>query len=323
MALNRIPSAGDLSRRAFLGGAAAAALGATGCLFTAQTELPVEPALWKPVRFAHLTGLHLSFRQDLAESRWALEAARRVRALPEIDFLVLGGGLVKNTGPMDFMLLEEFVLTAGLPWYAVPGESERFDGDDFARRARAAGARAWAPPWEHSPAEGIRLVGLDTGASDRSGADRIESQVPFLTSVLDRSEKEAVIVILSRPSRVPSRAARFGGRRVESEMLRFVLEAAPNVKMVLSGSGGAPFVQTTAGLLGVATPSLSRYPHLFREITLAGHGAVIRNRLLGTPADRETSRKALPPIPGKSGKGGEVIDATLEFERGRKVYALR
>ncbi|MHC4601325.1 MAG: hypothetical protein ACYS47_20205, partial [Planctomycetota bacterium] len=79
----------------------------------------------------------------------------------------------------------------------------------------------------------------------------------------------------------------------DSEWLRFVLEAAENVKMVFSGSVPAPFVRNDSGLLSVGTPPISRHPHLFRELTVIEHGVVVRNRFAGPAWVRAEGRERL------------------------------
>lgn len=287
------------SRRDFLKAAGAALAAGTGCLVNARTELPARAGLRRPFRFVHLSGLRLSFAGGWTSRRRAMRAAERVRDLPEIDALLLGGDLIAGTDAFDFVLLEEFILAAGLPWFAVPGATDRHPrgaaGAVFRRRMEAMGALAFETPWEASPSEGVRLVGLDAGPGPAGDAGTVQAQVPFLTGVLDRFPDDAVIVSIHRSPRLPGG----GGRALESELLRFVLEAAPNVKMVLSGASALPFVKDEAGLLYVGTPALSGPPHLFREVTLAGNGAVFRDRGAGPAGD------------GAAG---------LE---GRRVYALR
>lgn len=304
------------TRRAFLAAAAGAAAAATGCLFNARTGLKPSAVLWKTFRFVHLTGLRLAFRGEYALHRLALEAAAAIRALPELDFALLGGDLVAGTDPMDTMLLEEFVHAMGLPWYAVPGPGENPEAD----RAASLGGRAWKTPWVHAPLPGVRLVGLSSGGR---GADPLE-EVPFLTEVLDRHPLEAILVLVARPVRLPETARSLGARALDAELLRFVLEAAPNVKLVLSGAP-APWIAEAAGLLHLGTPPLAAFPRLIREITVSGQGVAVRNRRLVTPGE-EQERALLASSPAAARfdpAAPEQYVRFLEGESGRRVFALR
>jgi hypothetical protein len=314
-----------MSRRAFLKAAAVCSAGLPGCLFNARTELPTGPVLWKTFRFAHLTGLRLSFLDRGISLRWALRAAESLRGIPELDFLLLGGNLVEGTDPFDPALLETFLQKAGLPWYAVPTEGEGTRKTASILKRDAMNGRAWEPPWEDSPLRGVRLVGLATGKGDREDASRIEEQLEFLTGVLDRHPQDAVIVLVDQPVRLSPRATKLGATPVASEMLRFILEAAPNVKIVFS-VGPAAFVRREAGLVYVGTPPILRYPHQFREITVSGHGVAIRNHPVGPPAEREAERKALTrtPLATRFNRAfpGDLV-RVLEGESGERVYPLR
>ena len=203
--------------------------------------------------------------------------------------------------PFDFALLEEFLHAVDLPAYAVPGLQDRprpgMPAGEIARRLKAMGVRAWATPWQSSPAEGVRFVGLDTGVPGAEAATRIEAQVPFLTGVIDRFPDEALFVLLHRPPRL--RGTGTSGTRppFESEMVRFILEAAPNVKMVLSSAPSDAFVRNHAGLLYVGTPPLSRDPHAFQEVTVVGAGAVFRKRYAAPGSGREDEgKRAVHPL---------------------------
>jgi hypothetical protein len=320
------PSRTSYSRRDFLKTAFATALaGLPGCLFTARTELPAGPVFWRPFRFAHLSGLRLSFAGTGKTHHRALRAAEELRASNELDFLLLGGDLVAGTDSFDYVLLEEFVLTAGLPTFTVPGSSAGPSRTEYRKRMGAMGLEAWDAPWEANPVKGLRLVGLDTG-SPETGRDRIEEQISFLTSALDRAPRDAVIVLLHRPPRLPGKSAFPGIDPVDSEMLRFVLEAAPNVKMVLSGASAGSFVKNEAGLLYVNTPPVSAFPFVLRVVTFRENGAVFRNRFLTDDREREAWRRRLKDSVEARRYNSAFPEAyvkALEGVEGRVVYPLR
>jgi hypothetical protein len=288
----------------------------------------LAPVLWKPFRFLHLSGLRLGFRRWGEPVFWSRRALRSVRAAPGIDALLASGGLIENDDEYDFALLETFVRGAGLPAFGVPGARDRPNDavprDLFVQRMRAMGFDRWACPWEASPARGIRLVGLDTGGAQAQA--RVEEQIPFLTRVLDEHPGDAVLVILNRPPRAPGKALGPGESPVDSEMLRWVLEAARGVKMVLSGVEGLPFVMEKAGLLYVNTPPAAVFPHLIREITIRGNGAVIRNRRLADAGERAEAKQAVRSTDRarryNAAFPGAYADA-LEGEEGRVVHPLR
>jgi hypothetical protein len=319
------------SRRSFLKAAAALAAGLPGCLYNAHTEIPASPAKWKAFRFVHVGGLALTFDDGGESYRWAMDGAEKISGLPEIDFLVLGSDLVSNKDPQEFSMLEDFLGTVSLPWFAVPGELNRrretAPAGCFSDWAGSVNARAWAPaPWIVSPAEGVQLVGIDSGLGT-DGTFKLDSQIPFLTSALDAHPLDAFIVITHLSPRVGPAAKRLGTPAAPSEMLRFVLESSDNVKMVLAGSVRAPFVKKEAGLLYVGTPPLASYPHLFREITVIRHGAVVRNRPVGPPWVREKEKAARVGrgrTAGSSPYTGEVEAPLLDgSEPVEKIYALR
>jgi hypothetical protein len=315
------PSRRELMK-AILAGSAA---GLSGCLFTARTELPSSPVLWPPFRFAHVSGLRLSFGGDWEARHWAVRAADAVRDERDLDFLLLGGDLVEGADPFDFVLLEEFVAAAGLHAFSVPGAKDRPSLDGYGTRMEAMGLTAWNAPWEASPVDGVRLVGLDSGPPEKSRA-RVEEQIPFLTAVLDRSSGDAVIVVLSGAPRLDGRSTVPGTKPVDSEILRFVLEAAPEVKMVLSGAAAPFFVRNEAGLLYVNTPPVSSFPFGLRIVTVRGSGAVMRNRLLADEQEREAhGRKLAASTQARSFNPAfpEAYFKSLEGEEGREVYALR
>ncbi|GEM_PF-2626516 len=317
----RRSGAGGWTRRAFLQAGAAGLL--SGCLFGARKTLPRGPVRWPAFRFAHVGGPGLSFA-GAGSYRWAHAVAESIRSLPEVDFVLLSGPPVKAGDAFDASLLEAFVETAGVACYGV--WPEKTDAPSGLRGLGPGAGRlphVRPAPWAASPVENVVVAGLEGGGGVASAA--MDRRVSFLTDVIDRHPEEAILVVLGDPPRVPSALKKAGGRRLDSEFLRFVLESADGVKMALCGGPGA-FVMDRAGLLYVSTPPAVSYPHLFREITVSGHGAVIRNRAVGPAWDREASREALQRaehakrfnrfVPG-------ALARALKGKRGTRIYGLR
>ncbi|MCU0722678.1 MAG: hypothetical protein MUC63_03535 [Planctomycetes bacterium] len=308
-----------ITRREALKVVAAGAAGLSGCLGAAVRDLPAGPATWPTFRFAHVGDLRLSIR-DPAGRAWALAAAEAVRSLPGLDFLLLTGDPVAAGDRFGFLYFEEFLRAAGLPCYASSGAAA-FPGEPEARHLEAESLAAWRAPWAASPAPGVRLAGLCPGPSSPDSGGEPDPSALALSAEADAHPSACVIAVLPSPVRVPEPLEKLRVPPPMAEDFRFVLEAASPVKMAVCGGAPLPTASTQADLVVLGASPPAEYPRAIREVTVMGHGAVVRTIFLepsgkpGTPPP-DLAKRFDPADPG-------ALEKWVAGEAGEKVLGLR
>ncbi len=245
-----------------------------------------------PISFAHLTDIHLALNGDswgtlgtLAE-RLLAETIARLNAQPDLDFVVITGDVVDEATPGE---IERFnALIAGLekPWHFVPGNHDGFRAPNHPDTLgpeevipRIDPRLADPPPypqrvaWSRAVAEGVRLIGLDSRLPGTWNGRIDPEQVAWLRGELDAHRDALVILAVHHPlhnliarNREPywSNFICDNGAEVDS-----LLDAYPNVRMVLSGHHHANQIRRRGNRLHVNTAALTGYPCSYRLIWLA------------------------------------------------------
>lgn len=241
----------------------------------------------KPIRFAHLTDLHFT---TLAQNRYptgvpVLEAAIEDLNAQDLDFVVLTGDLFHYPDrlPEEIGAMRAILGRLKMPYYAAFGNHD-VEGEGVHERKTLVmrelgdhGLSGMNPYYAVSPAEGIRLVVLD---STDNGSDRYltwrghftRQQAAWLHETLEASRDELAILAIHHPPVTPyplMGALKFE----ETDRLRLRAAIAPHAHapVMLCGhyhlSSSTSFASTTV----LTGPSLVEHPHHYRVFTVRHH----------------------------------------------------
>ncbi|MBO9539172.1 metallophosphoesterase [bacterium] len=241
----------------------------------------------KPIRFAHLTDLHFT---TLRQNRYptgvpVLEATVADLNAQEVDFVVLTGDLFHypDRVPEEIDAMRAILERLNMPFYAAFGNHD-VEGDEvharkelIMRRLGDHGLSGMRPHYALSPAEGVKLVALD---STDNGSDRYltwrghfsRHQAAWLHETLTASRDELAILAIHHPPITPYPL--MGALKFEErDRLRLQAAIAPHAHapLMLCGhyhlSSSTPFASTTV----LTGPSLVEHPHQYRIFTVQHH----------------------------------------------------
>lgn len=244
------------------------------------------------LHFAQISDIHISElgdHHDMLSGRSAgflAEVVARLNQTRDLDFVLFTGDLFDTASETELVRFEQIIQDLAKPCYIIPGNHDRRDSQkttgltrrDFAerfnpqidRRPPANGAQAgyWAIDL---PGE-VRLIGLDSVIDGDWSGEIDPPQLDWLAEELARHPHKLTIVASHHPLHplAPIDADPYWQRFVltNGPQLLALLDAQPQVKLVLTGHHH----QTKADWLGprlhLAGPALAIYPCAYRTIRL-------------------------------------------------------
>ncbi len=245
------------------------------------------------VRFAHITDIHISDSHQswgtigtLAEALLA-RAVVEINAMPDLDFVVFGGDVLDRATSAEAGRFAVIMAALEKPWHFVPGNHDGFVDpnhpdalapheavsliDPRLSSPRPDAQRAY---WSRTVGDGVQLIGLDLRLPDTWNGRIDAAQLGWLREELDAHRDGLVLLAVHHPLH-PLTA-----RDIEpwwsnficdnGEEVEVVLDAHPNVRIVVTGHHHAQQIRRRGGRLHVATGPLGGYPCVYRTIRVMG-----------------------------------------------------
>jgi Icc protein len=287
-----------VNRRKFLK-SVAAGVALQGLTSVGEIFIPVAEALGTPkFNFAHITDLHLDVH---GESNWQfreksvtlfIDALRQIGRLPKLDFVVFGGDQI-HYGPNDKESLDVFqkwTARLNMPIFILLGNTEvspvsgvsKLRKDDYLKAWSGKGLRPGHSSWAFDPVSSVRVIGLDVTVDGKPyGEARIE-ELKWLENELNENKSKKLIIVFTHHLLVPTTAK--DTTRVwsfwmvkNSTRVREILEAHPNVRLVISGHHHVSRVETVGRITYVSDPAIVTYPCSFRLYSVSHEGIHLKN----------------------------------------------
>jgi 3',5'-cyclic-AMP phosphodiesterase len=271
-----------------------------------------------PLTFAHITDVHLAEHGDswgtlgsLSEHLLA-KAIDRFNAQDDVAFVLITGDVLDRATPGELELFNALIGKLRKPWHYVPGNHDGYHDPDSPETLAPQEAVARIDPrladpapgpqrafYSRAVADGLRLIGLDSRLPGTWNGLIGAEQLAWLRAELDACRDDQVIVATHHPlhnlsarNKQPwwSNFICDNGPEVEA-----LLDAHPNVRLVLSGHHHASQLRERRSRLHVSTSALSGYPCAYRTIRLTpgdGPGAVHVQVETVSLADEGTRKQA-------------------------------
>ena len=288
-----------MNRRRFLKSAAAAGISLSGLAAMGELFIPFAEAVEMPkFNFAHLTDLHLDVR---GESNWQyreksvplfIDALRQLGRLPKLNFVVFGGDQI-HYGPNDKESLDVFqrwTAHLNMPLYILLGNTEvspvsgvsKLGRDDYLKAWSGKGLRPGHSSWAFDPVSGVRVIGFDVTVDGKPHGEASLEDLKWLEMELKENQSKKLIIVFTHQLLMPTTAKdqtrTWSFWMVKnSTRVREVLEAHPNVRLVISGHHHVSKVETTGRITYVSDPAIVTYPCSFRSFSVSREGIHLKN----------------------------------------------
>jgi 3',5'-cyclic AMP phosphodiesterase CpdA len=288
-----------VNRRRFLKSAAAAGISLSGLAAMGELFIPFAEAVEMPkFNFAHLTDLHLDVR---GESNWQyreksvplfIDALRQLGRLPKLNFVVFGGDQI-HYGPNDKESLDVFqrwTAHLNMPLYILLGNTEvspvsgvsKLGRDDYLKAWSGKGLRPGHSSWAFDPVSGVRVIGFDVTVDGKPHGEASLEDLKWLEMELKENQSKKLIIVFTHQLLMPTTAKdqtrTWSFWMVKnSTRVREVLEAHPNVRLVISGHHHVSKVETTGRITYVSDPAIVTYPCSFRSFSVSREGIHLKN----------------------------------------------
>jgi Icc protein len=289
-----------MDRRAFLkgitAGAALTGMGAVGELF-----IPFAEALDLPgFNFAHITDLHLDVKGENSIGQYReksvtlfIEALRKLVRLPKLKFVVFGGDQI-HYGPRDRESLAVFqewtTKHLNMPLYMLLGNTEvspingvsQLGREDYLKAWAGRGLRPGRSSWAFDPVQNVRVIGFDVTVDGKPHGNASATELKWLETELKAARSRKLIIIfthqLLQPTTSRDMSPEWSVWMVKNNALvRELIEAYPNVRLVVSGHHHASKVETVKRITYVSDPAVVTYPCSFRAFSVSGKGIHLWN----------------------------------------------
>jgi len=287
-----------MNRRKFLK-TVAAGIAVQGLTSLGEMFIPFADAMEVPkFNFAHITDLHLDVQ---GESNWQfreksvplfIDALHQIERLPKLDFVVFGGDQI-HYGPNDKESLDVFqrwTAHLNMPLYILLGNTEvspvsgvsRLKRDDYLKAWSGKGLKPGHSSWAVDPVPGVRAIGFDVTVDGKPYGEASLEELKWLENELNENRSKKLIIVFTHHLLVPTTAkdktSVWSFWMVKnSARVREVLEAHPNVRLVISGHHHVSKVQTVGRITYVSDPAIVTYPCSFRSYSVSREGIHLKN----------------------------------------------
>jgi 3',5'-cyclic AMP phosphodiesterase CpdA len=288
-----------MNRRKFLKSVAAAGVALPGLAAMGEMFIPFAEAVEIPkFNFAHITDLHLDVR---GESNWQyreksvplfIDALRQLGRLPKLNFVVFGGDQI-HYGPNDKESLDVFqrwTAHLNMPLYILLGNTEvspvsgvsKLGRDDYLKAWNGKGLRPGHSSWAFDPVSGVMAIGFDVTVDGKPYGEASLEELKWLEKQLNENKSKKLIIVFTHQLLMPTtaqdktRAWSFWMVK-NSTRVREVLEAHPNVRLVISGHHHVSKVETAGRITYVSDPAIVTYPCSFRSYSVSREGIHLKN----------------------------------------------
>jgi 3',5'-cyclic AMP phosphodiesterase CpdA len=243
--------------------------------------------------FAQISDIHISSLGDHHDmlsghsADFLNQILAELGSIEDLDFVLFTGDLFDTADHGEFQRFHEAIERFSKPYYVIPGNHDRRPIDrtegltrrHFAQHfnpqvaARPISGDAQLGYWSRALSPRVRLIGLDS-VKDADWGGLVDAiQLDWLKSELDQSEEQLVIVAIHHPLHplAPIDADPNWRNFVcdnGAEVLA-VLDACPQVKLVLTGHHHLTKVDWLGSRLHLACPSLAIYPCAYRTFRLS------------------------------------------------------
>lgn len=279
----------NLDRREFLKILLCVGLGGCAEGYHKGTGPPQGP---RPFKFAHVTDTHLSTTGKngaalKAESIRIFEGVlAQLNSMPDLDFVLFGGDNWDNTdkGTPDVDKFLAMVQGLKLPYLIQFGNREAApmppgdatDKEEFVRIFREHGFREGTYWWKVEVVPGVVVIGLDTTIKGHNDGAIPEEEIKWLKDNLIVDKGKFTIVLTHHiflPPWAPKEIPRWDKSYLihNRAQVRPILEAAEDIKLVLSGHHHVTRIDVVDGLPYISSPATVQYPHAFRTFNVRGN----------------------------------------------------
>lgn len=268
------------------------------------------------LHFAHITDVHISDNDRTWGTLGALSdhllavTIAQLNALDDLDFVIITGDVLDMATSPELERFTGLMRSLHRPWHFIPGNHDGYyhpeHPEAFAPheavpvidpRMAEPVPHAQKAHWSRPVAEGARLIGLDSRKADSWGGEINGAQMAWLFDELEAHRRETIIVAVHHPlhNLTPKNMEPWWSNFIcdNARQVEMLLDAYPNVRMVLSGHHHANQMRRRGGRLHISTAALSGYPCTYRTIRLeqvdGGWHAQVRTH---TPADEATLKAA-------------------------------
>jgi len=288
-----------MNRREFLKNVAAAGVSLSGVAAMGEMFIPFAEAVEMPkFNFAHITDLHLDVR---GESNWQyreksvplfIDALRQLGRLPKLNFVVFGGDQI-HYGPNDKESLDVFqkwTAHLNMPLYILLGNTEvspisgvsKLGRDDYLKAWSGQGLRPGHSSWAFDPVSGVRVIGFDVTVDGKPHGEASLDELKWLEKELKENQAKKLIIVFTHqllmPTTVKDTTQTWSFWMVKnSTRVRQVLDAHPNVRLVISGHHHVSKVETKGRITYVSDPAIVTYPCSFRSYSVSREGIHLKN----------------------------------------------
>jgi 3',5'-cyclic AMP phosphodiesterase CpdA len=288
-----------MNRRKFLKSVAAAGVSLSGLTAMGEMFIPFAEAVEMPkFNFAHITDLHLDIH---GESNWQyreksvplfIDALRQLGRLPKLNFVVFGGDQI-HYGPNDKESLDVFqrwTAHLNMPLYILLGNTEvspvsgvsKLGRNDYLKAWSDNGLRPGHSSWAFDPVSGVRVIGFDVTVDGKPHGEASHDELKWLEKELKENQSKKLIIVFTHQLLMPTtekdktRSWSFWMVK-NSTHVREVLEAYPNVRLVISGHHHVSKVETAGRITYVSDPAIVTYPCSFRSYSVSREGIHLKN----------------------------------------------
>jgi 3',5'-cyclic AMP phosphodiesterase CpdA len=288
-----------MNRRRFLKSVAAAGVSLSGLAAMGGMFIPFADAVeMQKFNFAHITDLHLDVR---GQSNWQyreksvplfIDALRQLGRLPKLNFVVFGGDQI-HYGPNDRESLDVFqkwTAHLNMPLYILLGNTEvspvsgvsKLGRNDYLKAWSGKGLRPGHSSWAFDPVSGVRAIGFDVTVDGKPYGEASLEGLKWLEKELKENQSKKLIIVFTHQLLMPT-SAKDQTRSwsfwmvKNSARVREVLEAHPNVRLVISGHHHVSKVETAGRITYVSDPAIVTYPCSFRSYSVSREGIHLKN----------------------------------------------
>jgi 3',5'-cyclic AMP phosphodiesterase CpdA len=212
--------------------------------------------------------------------------------LPKLNFVVFGGDQI-HYGPNDKESLDVFqrwTAHLNMPLYILLGNTEvspvsgvsKLGRDDYLKAWSGKGLRPGHSSWAFDPVSGVRAIGFDVTVDGKPYGEASLEELKWLEKELNENKSKKLIIVFTHQLLMPTtahdktRAWSFWMVK-NSTRVREVLEAHPNVRLVISGHHHVSKVETTGRITYVSDPAIVTYPCSFRSYSISREGIHLKN----------------------------------------------
>ncbi len=288
-----------MDRREFLKGVVVAGAALSGLVATGEVFIPFAEAVEvQKFNFAHITDLHLDVH---GKNTWQyreksvplfIDALRQLGRLPKLNFVVFGGDQI-HYGPNDKESLDVFqrwTAHLNMPLYILLGNTEvspvsgvsKFGREDYLKAWSGKGLRPGQSSWAFDPVRDVRVIGFDVTVDGKPYGEASLEGLNWLGKELQENKSKKLIIVFTHQLLMPTTAQdktpvwSFWMVKNNSRV-REVLEAHPNVRMVISGHHHVSKVETVGRITYVSDPAIVTYPCSFRSYSVSREGIHLKN----------------------------------------------